>query len=156
VAATELAERAVTLLQGVGAFAVEMFITPAGDLFINEISPRVHNSGHLTQDACNVSQFEQHVRAVMGLPLVEIVHRSPAAMCNILYTHDMEEYCPAGPVTARLPDVGAAVYWYGKATGSIGRKMGHVNAVALSAVDAVDVAQRVVAEVTSPRREAVA
>ncbi len=155
-AATDLAERTVTLLQGVGVFAIEMFVTPTGDLFINEISPRVHNSGHLTQDACNVSQFEQHVRAVMGLPLVKIVHTSPAAMCNILYTKAMEEFCPASPVTERLQDVGAAVYWYGKTTGSVGRKMGHVNAVAPNASDAVVVAQRVLAEVTSSSRECIA
>lgn len=153
VVATELAERAVTLLQGVGVFAVELFVTPAGELYINEISPRVHNSGHLTQDACNVSQFEQHVRAVMGLPLVRIVQTSAAAMCNILYTQDMEEYCPQRPLTERLPDLGAAVYWYGKATGSAGRKMGHVNAVAASVAGAEAVAQRVLAEVTSSNRE---
>jgi len=156
VAATELAERAVTLLQGVGVFAIEMFVTPAGELYINEISPRVHNSGHLTQDACNVSQFEQHVRAVMGLPLVAIIHESPAAMCNILYTQAMEECCPDSPVTERLPHSGAAVYWYGKTTGSAGRKMGHVNAVAANVSDAVVAAHRVLAEVTRSSSECVA
>jgi 5-(carboxyamino)imidazole ribonucleotide synthase len=153
--AKELAERTVTLLQGVGVFAIEMFVTPAGDLLINEISPRVHNSGHLTQDACNVSQFEQHVRAVMGLPLVAIVQRSPAAMCNILYTAEMEERCPASPVTRRLPESGAAVYWYGKAPGTAGRKMGHINAVAGNAADAVIVAQRVLAQITDSHQECI-
>lgn len=152
VLATELAERAVTLLQAVGVFAIEMFVTPGGDLYINEISPRVHNSGHLTQDACNVSQFEQHVRAVMGMPLVRIVQTSPAAMCNILYTQAMEKYCPERPVTERLTDARAAVYWYGKATGSTGRKMGHVNALAANVSDAEVVAERVLAEVTSSYR----
>jgi phosphoribosylaminoimidazole carboxylase (NCAIR synthetase) len=96
------------------------------------------------------------VRAVLGLPLVRIVQTSPAAMCNILYTQSMEEYCPGSPGTERLPDIGAAVYWYGKATGSTGRKMGHVNAVAANLSDAVVVAQRVLAEVTSSYRECLA
>ena len=152
-AATALAERAVTLLQGIGVFAIEMFVSPAGELFINEISPRVHNSGHLTQDACNVSQFEQHVRAVMGLPLAAIIHESPAAMCNILYSQAMEGCCPDNPVKERLPEFGAAVYWYGKATGQAGRKMGHVNAVAPVVSDAVVAAQRALEQVTGTYRE---
>jgi len=152
-AATALAEQAVKLLQGIGVFAIEMFVSPAGELFINEISPRVHNSGHLTQDACNVSQFEQHVRAVMGLPLAAIIHESPAAMCNILYTQAMEGWCPDNPVNERLPEFGAAVYWYGKATGQTGRKMGHVNAVAPLVSDAVVAAQRALEQVTGTYRE---
>lgn len=155
-AATALAERTVNLLQGVGVFAIEMFVTRESELFINEISPRVHNSGHLTQDACNVSQFEQHVRAVMDLPLVGIMQESPAVMCNILYTPAMAQSCPAQPVTERRPDIGATVYWYGKATGTMGRKMGHINAVAPVVADAMAVAERVLAEIAGSSRERVA
>ncbi len=151
--AIAVAERAVTLMQGVGVFAIEMFVTPQGELFINEISPRVHNSGHLTQDACNVSQFEQHVRAVLGMPLTCIIHESPAAMCNILYSQDMQGCCPATPVTRTLSNVGATVYWYGKTAGETGRKMGHINAVAPAVSDAVAIAQQVLAQVTSAHRE---
>ncbi len=151
--AIAVAERAVTLLQGIGVFAIEMFVTPKGELLINEISPRVHNSGHLTQDACNVSQFEQHVRAVLGLPLTAIIHESPAAMCNILYTQDMHGCSPATPVTQRLANVGATVYWYGKTVGATGRKMGHINAVAPAVSAAVATAQQVLAHVTSPHSE---
>lgn len=128
--ATELAERVVTLLNGVGVFAVEMFLTPAGEVLINEISPRVHNSGHLTLDACNVSQFEQHVRAVVGLPLVNVKALSPAVMANILYCEAMREHCPDRPVAYRETHPGVSVYWYGKAPGMSGRKMGHINVVA--------------------------
>jgi phosphoribosylaminoimidazole carboxylase (NCAIR synthetase) len=73
-------------------------------------------------------------------------------MCNILYTQAMEKYCPERPVTERLTDARAAVYWYGKATGSTGRKMGHVNALAANVSDAEVVAERVLAEVTSSHR----
>lgn len=154
--ATALAERVVTLLQGIGVFAVEMFVSPSGELLINEISPRVHNSGHLTQDACNVSQFEQHVRAVMGLPLLTITQRFPAAMCNILYADAMEQYCPDGPLSERHSNAQATVYWYGKAPGSPGRKMGHINAVASNVGDAIATAHRVRAEVTGEQQEHVA
>jgi len=128
--AVELAEKAVELLKGVGVFAIEMFLTPDGELLINEISPRVHNSGHVTLDACNVSQFEQHVRAVMGLPLVEIDEETPAVMLNILYAEPMRKKCPDKPTAEHQPDKGTTIYWYGKAPGQAGRKMGHINALA--------------------------
>ncbi|MEE4146496.1 MAG: 5-(carboxyamino)imidazole ribonucleotide synthase [Halieaceae bacterium] len=130
--AIALAERVVTALDGVGVFAVEMFVTPGEELLINEISPRVHNSGHVTLDACNVSQFEQHVRAVTGLPLVAITQESPAVMLNILYSESLRAQCPAAPVVDRVSHPGAALYWYGKAPGTIGRKMGHINALGAS------------------------
>jgi len=142
-AAVALAERVVALLKGVGVFAIEMFVTPAGELLINEISPRVHNSGHLTLDACNVSQFEQHVRAVMGLPLVTIEQLHAAAMCNLLYSPALGMHCPPDALTQRLPGVeGATVYWYGKAAGTPGRKMGHVNAVAPDIATAIAAARK--------------
>jgi 5-(carboxyamino)imidazole ribonucleotide synthase len=141
-AAVALAERVVILLSGVGVFAVEMFVTPAGELLINEISPRVHNSGHVTLDACNVSQFEQHVRAVAGLPLVPITLESPAAMINILYSEPMRGHCPRTPRVDRELEPQTRVYWYGKRPGSMGRKMGHINVVAASAAEAVERAGR--------------
>lgn len=154
--AIALAERAVTLLQGIGVFAIEMFVTAQGQLLINEISPRVHNSGHLTQEACNVSQFEQHVRAVMGLPLAAITRTLPAAMCNILFSRAIESRCPPGPATCRLWGKRATVYWYGKAPGSPGRKMGHINAVASNVGEAIVTAQQVLAEITGERQEELA
>jgi 5-(carboxyamino)imidazole ribonucleotide synthase len=144
--ACAIAERAVSLLEGVGLFAVEMFITDEDELLINEISPRVHNSGHLTLDACNVSQFEQHVRAVMGLPLIAIECDSSAVMLNLLYDELMREHCPDKPLVSRGPDAGAAIYWYGKEAGKAGRKMGHINAVAPSVAEALLLADGVMAE----------
>ena len=129
-AAVTLAERTIELLGGTGVFAVEMFVTPEAELLINEISPRVHNSGHLTLDACNVSQFEQHVRAVTGLPLLSVELLSAAAMLNILYEEAMRPHCPAEPRNELLEEFGVSLYWYGKIPGKLGRKMGHINAMA--------------------------
>ncbi|MFT4825017.1 MAG: 5-(carboxyamino)imidazole ribonucleotide synthase [Halioglobus sp.] len=148
-AATALAEKVVTLLDGVGVFAIEMFVTPDGELLINEISPRVHNSGHLTLDACNVSQFEQHVRAVTGLPLGKIKAKTPGAMVNILYTEALRENCPAKPGVYREKESGASIYWYGKAPGNIGRKMGHINAVAKSVNSALKKANQAMSQLNS-------
>ena len=136
--AIALAEKVVTLLDGVGVFAIEMFITPGEELLVNEISPRVHNSGHLTLDACNVSQFEQHVRAVTGLPLVIIEAETPAVMMNILYAEAMRPHCPDRPVTEHSVEAGTSVYWYGKAPGTNGRKMGHINALGPSVPSAME------------------
>jgi phosphoribosylaminoimidazole carboxylase (NCAIR synthetase) len=116
----------------------------------------VHNSGHLTQEACSVSQFEQHVRAVMDLPLAVITQTRPAAMCNILFSRGMESRCPPAPVTRRLAGERATVYWYGKAPGSPGRKMGHINAVASNVEEAIITAQQVLAEITGEQQEDVA
>ena len=145
-AAVKLAERVVTLLNGVGVFAIEMFLTPQDELLINEISPRVHNSGHLTLDACNVSQFEQHVRAVAGLPLVPIESGTSAVMLNMLYCEAMREHCPARPVVDKTTQPGTSVYWYGKAPGMAGRKMGHINAVAPGVAAALKLAEGALAK----------
>lgn len=140
--AEDLGRRTLEALDGVGLFAIEMFITEAGELLVNEISPRVHNSGHVTLDACNVSQFEQHVRAVLGMPLTPVNLDSPAAMINILYTDDFRAICPSNPVVQTLPDLGTSVYWYGKTTGQMGRKMGHINSVGADVGEALALAQR--------------
>lgn len=147
--AIALAQRVVTLLDGVGVFAIEMFVTPQQTLLINEISPRVHNSGHVTLDACNVSQFAQHVRAVSGLPLVDIQATDPAVMVNILYTESMRKHCPAAPVVDKTTQPGASVYWYGKAPGTAGRKMGHINAVGDSVAAAAALANAALAKLSS-------
>ncbi|MDY0007210.1 MAG: ATP-grasp domain-containing protein [Spongiibacteraceae bacterium] len=151
--ATALGERVVTLLSGIGNFAIEMFLTPQGDLLINEISPRVHNSGHLTMDACNVSQFEQHVRAVMGMDLISPTMLSPGAMRNILYEESMRSRCPPLPRVERLPESASTIYWYGKQPGTRGRKMGHINALAATAYDAVERVKHALGTITHNKEE---
>jgi 5-(carboxyamino)imidazole ribonucleotide synthase len=148
-AAIALAESTVSQLVGVGVFAVEMFVTTEGELLINEIAPRVHNSGHLTLDACNISQFEQHVRAVVGMPLIEVRQHTPAAMLNILYTGALLPHCPEQPEQMTVAGVDASIYWYGKLPGKAGRKMGHINALAPTVELAVAQANKALATLSS-------
>jgi 5-(carboxyamino)imidazole ribonucleotide synthase len=103
----------------VGLLAVEMFVTQAGEILVNELAPRPHNSGHWTIDACVTSQFEQLVRAICGLPLGSVAHHSDAVMKNLL-GHDVERWREA------LADPLAKLHLYGKSEVQPGRKMGHV------------------------------
>ncbi len=141
-----LAQRAVELLDGVGVFALELFLTPAGDLLINEISPRVHNTGHLTLEACETSQFEQHLRAIADLPLGPVRLKRAAAMRNLLWRG-----APAavGELPTRLPGSDASIHWYGKTWGHPWRKMGHLttlgDSAAIAAADADEATRAVLA-----------
>ena len=121
--ARAMASRIATALDYVGVLAVEMFYlgTDAAEpLIVNEIAPRVHNSGHWTMDACAVGQFENHIRAVAGWPLGDTKRHSDAAMQNLI-GHDVD----AWPSIAATPD--ACLHLYGKREARDGRKMGHVN-----------------------------
>lgn len=119
-----LAGRILNALDYVGVLGVELFVTSSG-LVVNEIAPRVHNSGHWTQAGCAVDQFEQHIRAVAGLPLGDGQRHADVVMENLI-GDDMD----------RLPDLLAApdtqVHLYGKAEVRAGRKMGHVNRIVRS------------------------
>ena len=116
-----IAARILNALDYVGVMGVELFVTPTG-LIVNEIAPRVHNSGHWTQNGCAVDQFEQHIRAIAGLPLGDGIRHSDVVMENLI-----------GDDIARVPEIlqerHAALHLYGKATARAGRKMGHVNRV---------------------------
>jgi 5-(carboxyamino)imidazole ribonucleotide synthase len=117
--AQALAEKIAAELDLVGLLAVEMFVTRDGRLLVNELAPRPHNSGHWTIDACAVSQFEQLVRAVCGLPLGEARRFADAVMDNLLGT-EVERW------PAILAERGARLHLYGKGDVSAGRKLGHV------------------------------
>ncbi|WP_317055808.1 5-(carboxyamino)imidazole ribonucleotide synthase [Roseovarius rhodophyticola] len=108
-------------LDYVGVMGVELFVTPQG-LIVNEIAPRVHNSGHWTQQGCSVDQFEQHIRAVAGWPLGDGSRYADVVMENLI-GDDMDRV----PELAQDPNV--SVHLYGKAEVKAGRKMGHVNRV---------------------------
>jgi 5-(carboxyamino)imidazole ribonucleotide synthase len=125
--AVELARRVIDKLEGVGVFAVEMFMLPDKQVLVNEISPRVHNSGHHTLQTSNVSQFEQHVRAVCDLPLVEPGPPSSAAvMRNLLYTEKLEFLMKKSAGVMSSDDGDVFLHWYGKKEARMGRKMGHI------------------------------
>ena len=117
-----IAARIANALEYVGVMGVELFVTPQG-LIVNEIAPRVHNSGHWTQAGCVVDQFEQHIRAVAGLPLGDGRRHADVVMENLI-----------GDDMARVPELlttaGAQIHLYGKGEARPGRKMGHVNRIA--------------------------
>lgn len=121
--ARSMACRIADALDYVGVLAVEMFYlgeSAPEPLIVNEIAPRVHNSGHWTMDACAVGQFENHIRAVTGWPLAATDRHSDAVMRNLI-AHDVD----AWPTIAAEP--GACLHLYGKREARDGRKMGHVN-----------------------------
>lgn len=122
--AQAIAGRIAEALGHVGVLTVEMFQTGGASpsLAVNEIAPRVHNSGHWTQDACLVSQFENHVRAICGWPLGDVARHSDAVMTNLI-GDDAENW----RLDAAEP--GAALHLYGKAEARPGRKMGHVTRI---------------------------
>jgi len=137
--ASDLAATAVEALQGVGVFCVEMFHSPQG-FFINEIAPRPHNSGHYTLDACTVSQFEQQVRVLCGLPLGGVRLVSPATMVNLIGEEVRVVTSGQGcRDLAALP--GAVLHLYGKRLVRPGRKMGHVTFLAERGEETVKRAQ---------------
>ena len=117
--ARRIAETIAAKFDYVGVLAVEMFVLPGGELLVNEIAPRVHNSGHWTLDGASVSQFEQHIRAVAGWPLGRPIRRGRVEMTNLIGS-EVEEY------RSWLAVPGAAVHLYGKSAVRPGRKMGHV------------------------------
>ncbi|MBP0482354.1 5-(carboxyamino)imidazole ribonucleotide synthase [Sagittula salina] len=116
-----LAAKILNALEYVGVMGVELFVTPTA-LIVNEIAPRVHNSGHWTQNGCTVDQFEQHIRAVAGWPLGNGERHSDVTMANLI-GDDMDR------VPALAQDGACALHLYGKAEVKPGRKMGHVNRV---------------------------
>ncbi|KAF5309162.1 hypothetical protein D9619_012700 [Psilocybe cf. subviscida] len=128
--ARTVAEDAIKTFSGAGVFGVEMFLMEDGGLFINEIAPRPHNSGHYTIEACETSQYENHLRAILDLPLGSTVLKVPSTvMLNLIgYSSSMAEITRIVDVALTTP--GAAVHLYGKAECRKGRKMGHVTLVA--------------------------
>lgn len=133
-AARNLAEQVMRHLEGAGVFAIEMFFAEDDRVLVNEIAPRVHNSGHLTIEACVTSQFEQHVRAVTGLPLGRPDMKVPAAvMVNILGERSGPAQVTGLEESLKIP--GVSVHIYGKKETRPERKMGHITAVA-STLDA--------------------
>jgi 5-(carboxyamino)imidazole ribonucleotide synthase len=133
--AIEITRAILEELQYVGVLCVEFFLSTDGELLVNELAPRPHNSGHLTFDASVTSQFEQQVRAICGLPLGSTEIPRPAAMANLL--GDLwAEGEPNWSAALRIPDV--KLHLYGKASPRPGRKMGHLTASARTVDEAQD------------------
>ncbi len=124
---TKIALDAVAAVKGIGLFGVELFETHDGKLLVNEIAPRPHNTGHYSLDWGGASQFDEHVRVVLGISQLPI-DGLPAAMANLIGQPDVGDW-RKGLVAAIQGDPGVRVHWYGKAESRPGRKMGHINAV---------------------------
>lgn len=132
--AIEIARAVLEKLEVVGVLCVEFFVCRDGKLLINELAPRPHNSGHFTFDANLTSQFEQQLRAVCGLPLGDVCQFAPAAMANILgdlWSNGEPNWAAA----ASVPN--AKLHLYGKLEPRLGRKMGHLTAIADTAAQAL-------------------
>jgi len=128
-AACAIARTLLNSLEAVGIFGIELFLTADNKLLVNEIAPRTHNSGHFTIDACETSQFEQHLRAVCQLPLGNSELKcAGAVMVNLLgYESAESDYLEKRKQLAQI--TGAFVHWYGKKVSRPGRKLGHVTVV---------------------------
>lgn len=145
-----LAEEAIKTFDGAGIFGVEMFLLPNHDLLINEIAPRPHNSGHYTQDACVTSQFEAHIRAILGLPLPNgfsslSTPTTNAIMLNVIGGKEPNselEFCKRA-----LETPGAIVHLYGKTT-RLNRKVGHINIISASMTESERRLARILSEGT--------
>jgi 5-(carboxyamino)imidazole ribonucleotide synthase len=122
----DIADTILNSLEAVGVFGIELFLTAEGKVLVNEIAPRTHNSGHFSLDACETSQFEQHLRAVCGLSLGKTALICPSAvMVNLLgYENSHSDYMTKRQQLEKIPH--AHVHWYGKAESRPGRKLGHV------------------------------
>ncbi|MDJ0860605.1 MAG: 5-(carboxyamino)imidazole ribonucleotide synthase [Gammaproteobacteria bacterium] len=127
--AEDLAVRTVEAMDGVGVFGIEMFLSSDGQLLVNEVAPRTHNSGHHTIEACVTDQFEQHLRAILGLPLGETRQLSPATMVNLLGEPGYQGRPLISGLAAVLAIPGVCLHIYGKAVTKPGRKMGHVTVI---------------------------
>jgi len=124
VAAQEIAARIASALDYRGTLGVEFFVMPDGEhVFVNEVAPRVHNSGHWTMEACVISQFENHIRAVAGWPIGSVERHSDAVMTNLLGSDVLEWQ----DILNR--DAGASLHLYGKSEIKEGRKLGHVTQI---------------------------
>jgi 5-(carboxyamino)imidazole ribonucleotide synthase len=138
--AIEMGKRAVEAIDGVGVFGVEMFELPDNEVVFNEIAPRPHNSGHYTIEGTITSQFENHVRAVLGWPLGDVAQIAPAtAMINILGERSGEPNPDA--LREALATDGVHIHLYGKREVRPGRKMGHITVLGYSVDGAEKVAR---------------
>lgn len=134
--AIQCAKKLAQEFQLVGTLAVEMFLTDEDEIYINELAPRPHNSGHYTIEACETSQFEQHIRAVCNLPLASTDLLKPAVMVNILGEHQ-------ATILEKMPEMKDwKVHFYGKREPKVKRKMGHVTILRESVETAIEEASK--------------
>jgi 5-(carboxyamino)imidazole ribonucleotide synthase len=125
--ATIIADEVMKVFEGVGTFCMELFLTKDGEIYVNEVAPRPHNSGHYTIEGCFANQFENHIRAIVGLPFGSAELIQPTVMINLLGQSDGKAKL-VGLEEAYL-DPNVHVHFYGKSESKTDRKMGHVTVV---------------------------
>ena len=135
--ARKIAERVVNCLNDVGLFGIEMFVSKNDEILINEIAPRPHNSGHYTVEGCSVSQFEQHIRCILNMPLTRPELLRPVVMKNILGPTGLTGNYKVTGLTKLLSIPGVKIHLYGKKTTKPKRKLGHIIALANSVDEAL-------------------
>ncbi len=140
--AMDLAKKVMEVFEGVGMFCVEMFVDKQGNVSVNEVAPRPHNSGHYTIEACIMSQFEQHIRAITGLPLGSPALLKPVVMRNLLGEEGStgKSYVFGAEKALCIP--GTFLHIYGKEESKPKRKMGHITVIADSVEEAAQKAQK--------------
>jgi 5-(carboxyamino)imidazole ribonucleotide synthase len=126
--AMEMAHAVMEIFDGVGMFCTEMFVDEDGEIYLNEVAPRPHNSGHYTIEGTFTSQYEQHIRAIVGLPLGDVELRSPIVMKNILGTEKEGKALVKG-IGSTYNNPRVKVHIYGKKISKPGRKMGHLTVI---------------------------
>lgn len=128
VKAMEMAHAVMEIFEGVGMFCTEMFVDDEDNVYLNEVAPRPHNSGHYTIEGTLTSQYEQHIRAIIGLPLGSVALRSPSVMKNILGTGQEGTSVVTG-IEDAYSNPNVKVHIYGKKVSKPGRKMGHITVI---------------------------
>jgi 5-(carboxyamino)imidazole ribonucleotide synthase len=142
-AVEQLAAQVIQAFDVCGLLAVEFFLNKDGSIWINEVAPRPHNSGHHTIDSAVTNQYQQHLRAICNLPLGNTAQVRPAVMLNVLGEPDFKGPVKYEGVEAALAIPGVYLHLYGKASTSPFRKMGHITVVADTLEEAIDNAGRV-------------
>jgi 5-(carboxyamino)imidazole ribonucleotide synthase len=145
--AKKIASDIANKLNHVGLLAIELFLTADGNLLVNEIAPRPHNSGHHTIEACFVSQYGMHLRAILNMPLGSTGLRTPAVMINLLGEKGFEGKARYENIEDVLHTEGAYIHLYGKEDTKPFRKMGHITVCNLNLEEAKDIARRFLKEV---------
>ena len=121
-----IAKNVVACLNDIGIFGIEMFVSIKDDIFINEIAPRPHNSGHYSIEGCSISQFEQHIRTILNLPLIKPELLRPTVMKNILGPPNFSGNYRIRGMRKLLSIPSTKIHLYGKSLTSPGRKLGHI------------------------------
>jgi len=138
--AIDIGNKVIAAFKFIGTFCIEMFVTKQGDVFVNEIAPRPHNSGHYTIEGCFANQYENHIRAIVGLPLGDVSLKNPAVMINLLGQSDGNAKLLG--LEEAYKDKNTHVHVYGKNKSKIGRKMGHFTVIGETVEETLDRANK--------------